>query len=117
MPQTMGALFWQLNDCWPVQSWAVLDSEGEPRAAYFACRKFYAPVLLSLVQEGTLPNLPALVLRECGGALPELMAALLACGDVQRWPQPAVDTMQHLLQLYTLLLERAKEVHLDRQFN
>ncbi len=49
-----GTLFWQLNDCWPVQSWAIIDSVGDPRAAYYACRKFYAPVLVSLVnQEGT----------------------------------------------------------------
>ena len=47
-----GTLFWQLNDCWPVQSWAIIDSVGEPRAAYFACKKFYAPVLLSLVRDG-----------------------------------------------------------------
>ena len=46
-----GTLFWQLNDCWPVQSWAVIDSTGEPKAAYFACKKFYAPVLLSLVRD------------------------------------------------------------------
>ena len=73
-------------------------------------------LLVSLVQGATLPSLPALVLKECGRALPELKAALLACGDVQRWPQPAVDTMQHLLQLYTLLLERAKEVCSDWRF-
>lgn len=47
-----GTLFWQFNDCWPVQSWAVIDSTGEPKAAYFACKKFYAPVLLSLVRDG-----------------------------------------------------------------
>ncbi len=47
-----GTLFWQINDCWPTQSWAVIDSEGEPKAAYFACKKFYAPVLLSLVWNG-----------------------------------------------------------------
>ena len=47
-----GTLFWQLNDCWPVQSWSVIDSTGEPKAAYFACKKFYAPVLLSLVRAG-----------------------------------------------------------------
>ena len=47
-----GTLFWQLNDCWPVQSWAVIDSEGEPRAAYYATKRFYAPVLLSLVRDG-----------------------------------------------------------------
>ena len=48
--RSWGTLFWQLNDCWPVQSWAVIDSTGEPKAAYFACKKFYAPVLLSLVR-------------------------------------------------------------------
>ncbi len=44
-----GTLIWQLNDCWPVQSWALIDSVGEPKASYFASKKFYAPVLLSLV--------------------------------------------------------------------
>ncbi len=47
-----GTLFWQINDCWPTQSWAIIDSEGEPKAAYYACKKFYAPVLLSLVRAG-----------------------------------------------------------------
>ena len=47
-----GTLFWQLNDCWPVQSWAVVDYLGEPKAALFAAKKFYAPVLLSLVRDG-----------------------------------------------------------------
>ena len=46
-----GTLFWQINDCWPVQSWAIIDSLGEPKAAYYACQKFYAPLLVSLVQE------------------------------------------------------------------
>ena len=46
-----GTLFWQINDCWPVQSWAVIDSLGEPKAAYYACRKFYAPVLVSMVRK------------------------------------------------------------------
>jgi len=47
-----GTLFWQINDCWPTHSWAVIDSEGEPKAAWFAAKKFYAPLLLSLVREG-----------------------------------------------------------------
>jgi beta-mannosidase len=45
-----GTLFWQINDCWPVQSWAIIDSLGDPRAAYYACQRFYAPVLVSLVR-------------------------------------------------------------------
>ncbi len=47
-----GTLFWQINDCWPVQSWAVIDSALEPKAAYYAAKRFYAPVLLSLVRKG-----------------------------------------------------------------
>lgn len=47
-----GTLFWQLNDCWPTHSWSVIDSAGEPKLAYFAAKRFYAPVLLSLYRAG-----------------------------------------------------------------
>jgi beta-mannosidase len=44
---TAGSLFWQLNDCWPVSSWAVIDSSLRPKAAYYFAKKFFAPVLVS----------------------------------------------------------------------
>jgi beta-mannosidase len=44
---TAGTLFWQLNDCWPVSSWSVIDSALRPKAAYYYARRFFAPVLLS----------------------------------------------------------------------
>jgi beta-mannosidase len=44
-----GTLFWQINDCWPTHSWAVIDFAGEPKAAYYAAKRFYAPLLLSLI--------------------------------------------------------------------
>jgi beta-mannosidase len=47
-----GTLYWQYNDCWPVQSWSVVDYAGEPKAAWYATKRFYAPVLLSLVRSG-----------------------------------------------------------------
>lgn len=46
--KTAGSLFWQLNDCWPVGSWAVIDSALRPKAAYFFAKKFFAPVMVSM---------------------------------------------------------------------
>ena len=43
-----GTLIWQINDCWPVQSWAMIDSELQHKAVFYASRAFFAPVLLSL---------------------------------------------------------------------
>ncbi|MBQ2734309.1 MAG: glycoside hydrolase family 2 protein, partial [Clostridia bacterium] len=43
----MGALYWQLNDCWPVTSWASIDYEGRSKALYDCSKKFFAPLLLS----------------------------------------------------------------------
>lgn len=43
-----GTLFWQWNDCWPVQSWSVIDYMGIPKAAYYAIKRAYAPLLLSM---------------------------------------------------------------------
>ncbi|HVT76150.1 MAG TPA: glycoside hydrolase family 2 protein [Acidimicrobiales bacterium] len=50
-PHTMGTLVWQLNDCWPVQSWAWVDYALRPKAAWYAAKRFYAPLLLSLTDE------------------------------------------------------------------
>jgi beta-mannosidase len=47
-----GSLIWQLNDCWPVQSWAVLDFDATYKAAAFELRRLYAPALASLVVSG-----------------------------------------------------------------
>ncbi|RPJ22406.1 MAG: glycoside hydrolase family 2 protein [Chloroflexi bacterium] len=47
-----GTLIWQLNDCWPVASWASLDYFGRWKALHYAAKRFYAPLLLSVAEYG-----------------------------------------------------------------
>jgi beta-mannosidase len=47
MPRTMGALYWQLNDCWPVASWSSLEFGGRWKAAHYEARRFFAPALVT----------------------------------------------------------------------
>lgn len=49
----MGALYWQLNDCWPTSSWSSIDYYGRWKALHYAAKKFYASILLSAKDEGT----------------------------------------------------------------
>jgi beta-mannosidase len=51
-PETMGSIFWQLNDCWPVASWSSIDYYGRWKALQYYARRFYAPVLVSPHVEG-----------------------------------------------------------------
>ncbi len=54
-PETMGSIFWQLNDCWPVASWSSIDYYGRWKALQFYARRFYAPILVSPhVEDGSL---------------------------------------------------------------
>src|SRR5260370_6203032 len=46
-PRTMGSLYWQLNDCWPVASWASIDYFGRWKALQYYARRFYDDVLIS----------------------------------------------------------------------
>ena len=48
----MGTLYWQLNDCWPVTSWAAVDGYGRKKLLWYATRRFYADRLLSVQPHG-----------------------------------------------------------------
>lgn len=52
----MGALYWQLNDCWPAVSWSSIDYAGRWKALHYFAKRFFAPVLLSCEEEGVPMN-------------------------------------------------------------
>ena len=47
-PRTAGAIVWQLNDCWPVTSWAAVDGDGRPKPLWWALRASFADRLLTV---------------------------------------------------------------------
>ncbi len=46
-PRCMGALYWQINDCWPVASWSSIEFTGRWKALHHVARRFFAPALVS----------------------------------------------------------------------
>jgi beta-mannosidase len=49
-PKTNGSIIWQLNDCWPVSSWALIDSEIKPKVSYYFVKQAFAPQVCMIVQ-------------------------------------------------------------------
>ena len=48
----MGTLYWQLNDIWPVASWASIDYYGRWKALHYVAKRFYNPVMISCKETG-----------------------------------------------------------------
>jgi len=51
MPYTMGTMYWQINDCWPVASWSSTDYYHKWKASHYAVKKAYEPILLTIHEE------------------------------------------------------------------
>jgi beta-mannosidase len=51
MPKSMGCVFWQYNDIWPGMSWSSVDYFGRWKALHYMARKFYAPILVSGLED------------------------------------------------------------------
>lgn len=54
----MGAVVWQLNDIWPVASWASIDYFGRWKALHYAEKRAFAPVMISCEEVGELSERP-----------------------------------------------------------
>ncbi|MDA3824248.1 MAG: hypothetical protein PF450_16770, partial [Bacteroidales bacterium] len=50
-PRCMGTLFWQLQDNWPVASWASIEYGGKWKALQYEAKRFYNPILLTFQKE------------------------------------------------------------------
>jgi beta-mannosidase len=46
-PLCMGTIVWQLNDCWPVTSWAAVDGDGHRKPLWYALRRSYLEKLIT----------------------------------------------------------------------
>ncbi|MFK0192109.1 glycoside hydrolase family 2 protein [Kitasatospora sp. NPDC090308] len=105
-PHCAGTVVWQLNDCWPVSSWAAVDGDGRRKPLWYELRRLYADRLLTLqpadrdgaprialVNQSAEPWTTALRLRRLdadGRVLAETAVELTApARAVHRLPVPA----------------------------
>ncbi|MBS1905205.1 MAG: glycoside hydrolase family 2 protein [Actinobacteria bacterium] len=47
-PHTMGAVVWQLNDCWPVTSWAAIDGDERLKPLWYGLKAAFAPRVITI---------------------------------------------------------------------
>lgn len=52
----MGAVYWQLNDCWPVISWSSIDYFGRWKALHYYAARFFAPVMISCEEQNWMTS-------------------------------------------------------------
>lgn len=50
----MGAIVWQINDCWPVASWSSIDYFGRWKALHYYEKRFFNPYLISCEEKSWL---------------------------------------------------------------
>lgn len=46
-----GALVWQINDCWPVTSWSIVDYYLRPKHAYYTVKREMAPISMGVTRK------------------------------------------------------------------
>ncbi|MBO0608443.1 glycoside hydrolase family 2 protein [Myceligenerans salitolerans] len=47
-PRCTGSVVWQLNDCWPVTSWAAVDGDERPKPLLYALAQAHADRLVTI---------------------------------------------------------------------
>lgn len=84
MPRSMGALYWQLNDCWPVASWSSIDSLGRHKALHYMARHFFAPRLVSGVEDADKGEVAVFVCNDAREKLSGMVRWFVTTASGQR---------------------------------
>jgi beta-mannosidase len=104
-PRTMGSLYWQLDDCWPVASWSSIDYFGRWKALQYYAKRFYAPLLASISeQEGQL--VVTLVSDRTTPVMGELVTRLLDLSGTTLWEEKKPVTLVPLASQPALSVAR-----------
>lgn len=85
-PTTNGSIIWQINDTWPVTSWALVDSEEQPKLSYNFVKRAFNKVLLTIKREDDRLNV--IMVNESDKVHGELITKLYgaeSCEQVQEW--------------------------------
>lgn len=77
-----GVVIWQLNDCWPVLSWAAVDNAGIEKPLWYGLRRSFMPRLLTIqpVKAGDTWNPSGT----------DGLEVIIVNDDVDRWDAPVV---------------------------
>jgi beta-mannosidase len=70
-PVCSGSVMWQLNDCWPVTSWAAVDGDGRRKPLFYALRHAHADRLVTVQPRDG--GLVAVLVNDSGEAWSEPM--------------------------------------------
>lgn len=49
-PITRGIIYWQLNDCWPVSSWASIEYGGRWKQLQYHAKRFFDPLMITFFE-------------------------------------------------------------------
>jgi beta-mannosidase len=66
MPKSMGSIYWQYNDCWPGASWSSVDYYGRWKALHYMARHFYAPLMVSALEDTGAGSVALFVTSDLG---------------------------------------------------
>jgi beta-mannosidase len=65
-PHCMGSVVWQLNDCWPVTSWAAIDGNGRVKPLWYSMKHSYADRLVTV--QPSADGLQVAIVNDCAEA-------------------------------------------------